>query len=128
MRGCAAPIIAEGGLGFISAADGGAPSLDVMNSTNSLNIMVTDSSAMGTSLVSGVGQISNYAVVDIVSARTMQRFASSTLKPFSLAGRASFSASSAARRKVAALTEFPFKARSASRDRHGRVPTPPRAT
>ena len=33
--------------------------------------------------VHGLSQI--YAIVDIVSARTMHRFASSTLKPFSLA-------------------------------------------
>ena len=48
--------------------------------------------------------LSSYAdCVDTVSARTMQRFASSTLNPFSLAGCASFSAASAALRKVAAI-------------------------
>ena len=63
-----------------------------------------------------------------VSARTMQRFASSTLKPFSLAGCASFNAASAARRKGAASAVCPSSTCSASRERHGTVPTPPSAT
>ena len=55
------------------------------------------------------------------------RFASSTLKPFSLCGRASRRAASAASRKCSSSAVFPSKAFSASRDRQGLVPTPPKA-
>ena len=56
-----------------------------------------------------------------------QRLANSILNPFSLCGLASRSAASAALRKFAALAGWPTSAASASGDRHGFVPTPPRA-
>src|SRR6202166_5366626 len=61
------------------------------------------------------------------SACVRHRLANSILKPFSLRALAWRIAASADLRKLAALAGLPTRAASASGDRHGLVPTPPRA-
>src|SRR5207302_6690587 len=56
-----------------------------------------------------------------------QRLANSILNLFSLCGLALRSAASAAWRKLASFASLPASAASASGERHGFVPTPPRA-
>src|SRR5262249_55337359 len=69
----------------------------------------------------------NQAVVAICRACARQRLASSILNPFSLCGRASRIAASAAFRKLALLAGGPASAVSAAGDRQGLVAAPPRA-
>src|SRR5258706_7815702 len=66
-------------------------------------------------------------VTAVCRACARQRFASSILNPFSLCGLAPRIAASAALRKLAASAVWPPSADSASGDRHGLVPTPPKA-
>src|SRR4030095_8710825 len=74
-----------------------------------------------------VGTWSLQLAMAVRRACVRQRLASSILKPFSLCGFALRKAASAACRKVASLAGLPVNAASASGDRHGFVPTPPRA-
>src|SRR6185369_1736156 len=70
---------------------------------------------------------SNQAAAAVRTAYVMQRFANSILNLFSLCGFAPCNAASAAWRKVASFAGLPVSAASASGERQGFVPTPPRA-
>src|SRR5262249_32748239 len=69
----------------------------------------------------------NQLAVAIRKACVRQRLASSILNPFSLWAFALRSAASAVWRKFASFAGLPASAASASGERHGFVPTPPRA-